>query len=816
MAPTHMSSLRISLYISIDPLPQFLPLSLSHHLVMTTQKSNKLISAIKKTTSSYYANSRIQPSSMEIHRGVAKDNFGCSIGPMPVQDFLDRFMPTTRKSELKVAPDFFESIPTDGNEKERYQPFVDIVTKSGEFPGLEFAITSNSKDPKAKHSLFPDLVTYSDQAKRDALLLWALVEFFIEWKVDLTSDGYDRGSDKNDILDLNSNAAMKSRGQMYSYAAQIMDNQFRLFVFAIAVYGDCARFFRFDPSSIVVTDVFNYREDPTPLVDFIKWYCGLSPAQRGYDTTVTPANKAEQRLFRARVKAYDVRVRNKKLRKHPGVHDHGEIFKVQVNDMDGKIHYYLVTKPTSAPANLSPCGKLTRGFIATPAEKTSVALDSNKEEDGMEQSDGDKGKLFWLKDYWRSASCVSELAMYHLLKNNRVPNLPHIRHAGDVKDGTCFQETTNDTLLSEKTAESWRRPTNITRHLIHLRIILELLIPLEEVENAKDLLLVGRDVMETFKITNVCHRDLCKTNIMMTEARSDSDSVGPWGILSDWDCSKIIGRTTLEYNVYTTSWQFTSIALLANPTKPHDVCDDLESLLWVLLCVALERFEHTGSTSDQIFDEISEQADETLGRVDYGGNSKTKWLSSSRMSFKCKPLASFFQKYRAFHKEYQACLALVLESEAGRQKFERYQKDILNNICRLTSYFDDILDDLAVDWSDQESHKNQVSQERLNKKQRHIDKVQARVIQRGNWLGGGQYRAKKSDSETTTRPVLNSGTSQTKSSLTKKDNQAKKGDRHLDIVGSKDVDADTKLAAIMEEADGTSDKKTQDIGASRR
>lgn len=164
-------------------------------------------------------------------------------------------------------------------------------------------------------------------------------------------------------------------------------------------------------------------------MDFIKRYCGLSPAQRGYDTTVTPANKAEQRLFRARVKAYDVRVRNKKLRKHPGVHNHSEIFKVQVNDMDGKIHYYLVTKPTSAPANLSPCGKLTRGFIATPAETTSVALDSNKEEDGMEQSDGDKGKLFWLKDYWRSASCVSELAMYHLLKNNRVPNLPHIRHA---------------------------------------------------------------------------------------------------------------------------------------------------------------------------------------------------------------------------------------------------------------------------------------------------------------------------------------------------------------------------------------------------
>lgn len=80
-----------------------------------------------------------------------------------------------------------------------------------------------------------------------------LVEFFIEWKVDLTSDGYDRGSDKNDILDINSNAAMKSRSQMYSYAAQIMDNQFRLFVFAIAIYGECAHFFRFDPSSIAMS-----------------------------------------------------------------------------------------------------------------------------------------------------------------------------------------------------------------------------------------------------------------------------------------------------------------------------------------------------------------------------------------------------------------------------------------------------------------------------------------------------------------------------------------------------------------------------------
>lgn len=231
----------------------------------------------------------------------------------------------------------------------------------------------------------------------------------------------------------------------------------------------------------------------------------------------------------------------------------------------------------------------------------------------------------------------------------------------------------------------------------------------------------------------------------------------------------------------------------------------------MLLFIALKCFEHTGPTSDQIFDEISEQADETLGRIDLGGNNKTKWLLGSPISFKCKPLNSFFQKYRAFHNEYQTLLVLVPESEAGRQKFEQYQREILSDIWRLTSYFDDILDDLAIDWSGQESHNEQISQERLNAKQRRTDRTQIAVIQRGDWLGGGQYRTEKSDSETIPPPVSNTRTSQTKRS-----SRAKKGDRPLDILGSKDVDANTKLASIVDEADGVSDEKTKGAGASRR
>ena len=64
----------------------------------------------------------------------------------------------------------------------------------------------------------------------------------------------------------------------------------------------------------------------------------------------------------------------------------------------------------------------------------------------------DKGKLFWLKDCWRSDAVESEASMYRHLKEKNVENIPYIKCMGDVFDGTIRQETLNDTLRSDEEA----------------------------------------------------------------------------------------------------------------------------------------------------------------------------------------------------------------------------------------------------------------------------------------------------------------------------------------------------------------------------
>ena len=85
--------------------------------------------------------------------------------------------------------------------------------------------------------------------------------------------------------------------------------------------------------------------------------------------------------------------------------------------------------------------------------------------------------------------------MYRYLKEKDVENIPAIKCMGDVFDGTTRQETLNDSLCHDKKADQWRRPVHVIPHMIHYRIVTELLIPIGEVQDARELLLVGRDIL---------------------------------------------------------------------------------------------------------------------------------------------------------------------------------------------------------------------------------------------------------------------------------------------------------------------------------
>ena len=67
------------------------------------------------------------------------------------------------------------------------------------------------------------------------------MDLFIEWRVAAKRDGYRETRADHESLDYNSDWTLKLRGQMFTFAAHLMDSQHRLFVFAVEIYGDRAR-----------------------------------------------------------------------------------------------------------------------------------------------------------------------------------------------------------------------------------------------------------------------------------------------------------------------------------------------------------------------------------------------------------------------------------------------------------------------------------------------------------------------------------------------------------------------------------------------
>ncbi|KAK7688374.1 hypothetical protein QCA50_008747 [Cerrena zonata] len=179
--------------------------------------------------------------------------------------------------------------------------------------------TEAKNNTSSGYKLQPGITVYAQSARRNSVCDWPLMDFFIEWRPDEDFDCYYEASVNDRILDDSCEQAFQMRGRMFTYAAQLMDCQHRLFVFAVDMFGSYARLYRFDPSCIVVSDLIEYQRDPQLLDQFFARYSALSRVQRGYDPTVTPATNAEKVLFWAHVKEYLERAKKENLRTHPDV-----------------------------------------------------------------------------------------------------------------------------------------------------------------------------------------------------------------------------------------------------------------------------------------------------------------------------------------------------------------------------------------------------------------------------------------------------------------------------------------------------------------
>ena len=89
-----------------------------------TVSVNKPVSVVTNTTTGYSRHSTTTPLAKNAQKSVAKELQGTTIGPVPRQEFLDRYVPDHREDPTTVRPDFFKMVSNEDLEVDRYQPFV--------------------------------------------------------------------------------------------------------------------------------------------------------------------------------------------------------------------------------------------------------------------------------------------------------------------------------------------------------------------------------------------------------------------------------------------------------------------------------------------------------------------------------------------------------------------------------------------------------------------------------------------------------------------------------------------------------------------
>ena len=182
------------------------------------------------------------------------------------------------------------------------------------------------------------------------------------------------------------------------------------------------------------------------------------------------------------------------------------------------------------------------------------------------------------------------------------------------------------------------------------------------------------------------------------------------------------------------------MALLQNVTKPHDIFDDLESLYWVLLYIARQRFTFQGEIDPDFFDEHRHDQNTPIGPVSKGGIKKNRWLDSPTLSFNCSELQDALTLYRKYIRIYTNLLGQAKVSDDKKNELALLRSDAQKTINTLLSYFNDALEDPYASWDSCRAH----GVPRKNKGTRAEDKAyfvsKERATRNGFWPGSYNYK----------------------------------------------------------------------------
>ncbi|GJE92088.1 hypothetical protein PsYK624_082410 [Phanerochaete sordida] len=361
------------------------------------------------------------------------------------------------------------------------------------------------------------------------------------------------------------------RYSLISHARTQFTCQHRVHFFQLLMFGPYARFVRWDRSGTIVSQRFNYTSDPARLSDFLWRLSRMNDALQGWDTTVKMASRAEAALLKESVQTFlgDMEAGSTKegtfARKLLGAErtldDTGiyPVWKIHVVNPDtGSSSDLIVNRPLVAHPSL--CGRATRAYIAYDLQQQ---------------------RLVFTKDSWRDTDhgLQPELDIYRELHAHGVPHVLPALYGGDVASTAgALHETQAQMYYVDD--DGLRIIDDVIRR-VHHRIAQDIAYPLATVRDERELVQALHDALcaiDAAYSARLLHRDISYKNIMLT---ADGR-----GVLNDWDHAGSLDAPAHGIG----TWKYMSIKLQENLDREHDILDDLESVFWVLLFAAAERF----------------------------------------------------------------------------------------------------------------------------------------------------------------------------------------------------------------------------------
>lgn len=275
------------------------------------------------------------------------------------------------------------------------------------------------------------------------------------------------------------------RDRLLKSAHALFSRQHRMFLFQLIICDRFARFILFDRSGSIVTQRFDYIQDPDILADFLWGFSQMDDGERGFDLSAIPATPREATLLTDAVHdlldAFQHSTDEHEVpRILPGAErsldpsDTYPVYKVRVVDsVTGDSTDIVVRRPFAGDCSLF--GRGTRAYLAYDLKARRLVL---------------------FKDTWRAKDDRqrAESDILRDLHANDVPFIPKVLYGSDVlgTDGVP-QQTVVETLSTEQA--EWRRTDTPLLGHIHHRIVQDIFYPLQNVRDERELIQTLHDTI---------------------------------------------------------------------------------------------------------------------------------------------------------------------------------------------------------------------------------------------------------------------------------------------------------------------------------